>query len=206
MNWQKIFFMYMWILYFLFLLFLEMTDIGKIIMFHDFMENIDFFVSEAKNGKIFIYPTDTIYGIWAIWNEESVKKIAEIKHRNWNKMFSIIAPDFDYEWIVNGCNELWIDTNEMKRQLNKYHWVTWIFSHKRPGIRIIKHDFQKFVKELWLPFITTSVNHSGDIAATQINLINKEIADNVDYIIDDWICAWKPSVLIDFVDGKVIER
>ena len=90
--------------------------------------------------------------------------------------------------------------------MEKYHGVTWIFSHEKPGIRIIKHDFQKFVKELWMPFITTSVNISGDVAATEVNLVNKEIAENVDYIIDDWICAWKPSVLIDFVDDKVIER
>lgn len=121
-------------------------------------------------------------------------------------MFSIIAPDFDYEWIVKGCKEFWINVNEMQKQLKKYHGVTWIFSHEKPGIRIIKHSFQNFVEKLWIPFITTSVNLSGDVAATQIDLINTEIADNVDYIIDDWICVWKPSVLIDFVDDKVIER
>jgi len=179
---------------------------GKVVKFKDFMENIDFYVSEAKSWKVFIYPTDTIYWIGSIRNDESIRRIADIKHRNWNKMFSIIAPNFDYDWIVNGCNEFWISVDEMKWHLEKYHWVTWIFSHEKPWIRIIKHDFQKFVEKLGLPFITTSVNISGDVAATEINLINKEIADNVDYIIDDWICAWKPSVLIDFVDGNVIER
>lgn len=179
---------------------------GKIIQFKDFLENMAFYISEAKAWKIFIYPTDTIYGIWAIWNDTSIQKISEIKHRNWNKMFSIIAPNFDYQWIVDGCNEFWISVDEMRWHLEKYHWVTWIFSHEKPWIRIIKHDFQKFVEKLGIPFITTSVNISGDVAATQIDLINKEIADNVDYIIDDWICAWKPSVLIDFVDGNVIER
>ena len=121
-------------------------------------------------------------------------------------MFSIIAPDFDYQWIVDGCKEFWISVDILKNQLEKYHGVTWIFSHERPWIRIIKHDFQKFVEKLGMPFITTSVNISGDVAATKINLINKKIADNVDYIIDDWICAGRPSVLIDFVDDKVIER
>jgi len=179
---------------------------AKIVEFKKFMENLDFYVSEAKDWKVFIYPTDTIYWIWAIWNGESIKKIADIKHRNRNKMFSIIAPDFNYEWIVSGCKELWVSMEDMKEQLAKYHWVTRIFSHEKPWIRIIKHDFQKFVEKLWMPFITTSVNISWDIAATEVNLINKEIADNVDYIIDDWICAGKPSVLIDFVDGKVIER
>ena len=179
---------------------------GKIVKFEDFMGNLDFYVWEAKAWKVFIYPTDTIYWIWAIWNEESVKKIAEIKHRNRNKMFSVIAPNFDYEWIVLWYEKLWVSVDDMKGHLAKYHGATWIFSHEKPGIRIIKHDFQKFVEKLWMPFITTSVNISWDVAATEINLINPEIADAVDYIIDDWICAWKPSVLIDFVDGKVIER
>ena len=179
---------------------------GEVIKFKDLMDNIDFYVSEAKNWKVFIYPTDTIYWIGAVWNDESIMKIAEIKHRNWNKMFSIIAPGFDYQWIVDGCSEFWISVDELQWHLAKYHGVTWIFSHVKPGVRIIKHDFQKFVEKLGMPFITTSVNISGDVAATKINLINKKIADNVDYIIDDWICAGKPSVLIDFVDGKVIER
>ena len=184
----------------------SLVMMNKMVNFNSFMENMAFYISEAKSWKIFIYPTDTIYWIWAIRNEESIKRIAEIKHRNWNKIFSIIAPNFEYEWIVNWCKEFWISVDKMKRQLNKYHWVTWIFSHEKPGIRIIKHDFQKFVEKLWMPFITTSVNISWDVAATEINLINTEIADNVDYIIDDWICTWKPSALIDFVDGKVIER
>jgi tRNA A37 threonylcarbamoyladenosine synthetase subunit TsaC/SUA5/YrdC len=71
----------------------------KKILFSEFMENLDFFVQEAKNGKIFVYPTDTIYGIGGIWNEENIKKIAAIKNRDWNKMFSVIAPNFD--WILS---------------------------------------------------------------------------------------------------------
>lgn len=178
----------------------------KIIKFDDFMKDMDFYISEAKNWKVFIYPTDTIYGIWAIWNDESIKKILDIKHRNRNKMFSVIAPNFEYEWIVNWCKEFWTSIEELKEHLKKYHWITRIFSHEKPWIRIIKHDFQKFVEKLWVPFITTSVNISWDVAATEISLVNEEIAENVDYIIDNGICAWRPSVLIDFVDDKIIER
>jgi tRNA A37 threonylcarbamoyladenosine synthetase subunit TsaC/SUA5/YrdC len=71
----------------------------KKILLSEFMGKIEFFVQEAKNGKIFIYPTDTIYGIGAVWNEENIKKITDIKNRDWNKIFSVIAPNFD--WILN---------------------------------------------------------------------------------------------------------
>lgn len=35
----------------------------KYITLEYFLQHTDFFVAEAKAGKIFVYPTDTIYGI-----------------------------------------------------------------------------------------------------------------------------------------------
>ena len=55
---------------------------AQIISFSDFMQQKDFFVEEAKMGKIFIYPTDTIYGIGAVANEENILKISQIKKRD----------------------------------------------------------------------------------------------------------------------------
>lgn len=193
----------------------------KKLTFSEFMKNLDFFAQEARNWKIFIYPTDTIYGIWSIWNEESVKRIAKIKKRDWNKMFSVIAPDF--EWIFekykeqinsinsssNGLSILnWNKISEelLKNQLTSYHWVTRIFDYNKPGVRILKHDVQKFVERLWDAFITTSVNISWKKAITDLTKLDSEIEEKVDYIIDAWVCKWKPSVLIDFIWDKVIER
>jgi len=69
----------------------------KNITLQTFLEHIDFFIAEAKAGKIFVYPTDTIYGIGCIYTLENVEKIYAIKKRDEKKMFSIIAPSFD--WI-----------------------------------------------------------------------------------------------------------
>ena len=194
---------------------------NKKIAFSDFMENLDFFVQEAKDGKIFIYPTDTIYGIWGVWNEKNIKKIADIKNRDWNKMFSVIAPNFgwilkNYKTQINSMNQffdtldildwskIWQDL--LQNQLEKYHWVTWIFDYNKPGVRIIKHDFQKFVEKLWEGFITTSVNIAWEDSVTNLDNLKSEIEEKVDYIIDAGICEGRPSVLLDFVGDKVIER
>ncbi len=193
----------------------------KKILFSEFMENLEFFVKEAKTGKIFIYPTDTIYGIGGVWSEENIKKIADIKNRDWNKMFSIIAPNFDWimkeyqkeiktiNWFSENIDILeWskISNESLLNKLNKYHGVTRIFDHNKPGVRIIKHDFQKFVEKLWEWFITTSVNISGEPTITNLEKLKPEIKEKVDYIIDFGICEWRPSVLIDFVADKIIER
>jgi tRNA A37 threonylcarbamoyladenosine synthetase subunit TsaC/SUA5/YrdC len=84
--------------------------------------------------------------------------------------------------------------------------VTYIFDYTEPGVRIIKHPFQKFVERLWEPFITTSCNIAGEPVIIDIKDIPEEIASKVDYIVD-WGIGWgKPSVLIDFVSNKVIHR
>ena len=65
---------------------------------------------------------------------------------------------------------------------------------------------QNFVEALGIPFITTSCNISREPVVIDIKNIPEEIAKKVDYIIDGGIGWGKPSVLIDLVSNKVIER
>lgn len=174
----------------------------KTISLTKFLEQKNFYIQEALAGKIFIYPTDTIYGIWWIHTPKNREKVFEIKHRDEKKMFSIIAPDF--ERIEKNYPQANIE--KMKKYLNTYHGVTYIFDYEKPGVRIIKHPFQEFVKTLEKPFITTSCNIAGEPVIIDIKNIPEDITSKVDYIIDGGIGWGKPSVLIDFVSNKVIER
>lgn len=181
-----------------------------------FLAKMDFYIDEAKAGKIFIYPTDTIYGIWAIYIPENLEKIFSIKKRDTKKLFSIIAPNFErikehYQlreanYATEGSKLHEVHYDKLQEYLDKYHGVTYIFDYNRPWVRIIKHPFQQFVEKLGKPFITTSCNISGEPIVIDIKDIPQEIADQVDYIIDGGIWWGKPSVLIDFVADKIIER
>ena len=191
----------------------------KKLTFSEFMKNLDFFAQEARNWKIFIYPTDTIYGIWSIWNEENVKRIAKIKKRNRNKIFSVIAPNF--EWIfekykeqINSINSSsnslsilnWNKISEelLKNQLISYHWITRIFDYNKPGVRILKHDVQKFVEKLWDAFITTSVNISWKKAITDLTKSGREIITSTFATFEVWLVVAAMYLLVTSLLSQVV--
>jgi tRNA A37 threonylcarbamoyladenosine synthetase subunit TsaC/SUA5/YrdC len=174
----------------------------RIIPLQEFLDNEVFYIQEVQAGKIFVYPTDTVYGIWGIYQPHVIDKIFSIKKRDERKLFSIIAPSFDRIEKNHG----WVNIETLKQYLHTYHGVTYIFDYAKPGVRIIKHPFQTFVEMLGEPFITTSCNIAGEPVITDIKNLPQEIADNVDYIIDGWELWGKPSVLIDLVENKIIER
>ena len=60
------------------------------------------YVDEILNGKIFVYPTDTIYGLGCnALDGASVNKIKKMKGRDKDKPISVIAPSID--WIRENC-------------------------------------------------------------------------------------------------------
>lgn len=69
----------------------------RTIALSDFLADIPFFVDEARKGKIFVYPTDTIYGIGGIVTSTNTTTINIAKQRRAQKHYSIIAPDI--QWI-----------------------------------------------------------------------------------------------------------
>lgn len=188
----------------------------KILTYEEFNKNIYFYINQANAWKIFIYPTDTIYGLWTIISDNSIAQIKNIKNRWQNKNFSIIAPDNErikHNFITTSDFD-----SKLNYYLNKYHWITLLCTRKDPnflknisinekiGIRILNHPFQEFIKKLWQPFITTSVNISWQNHIKEINEIPNEIYKSVDFIIDEWKLDGKPSILIDIYNDTIKQR
>lgn len=168
-------------------------------------------------GNIFIYPTDTIYGIGCnAQNEELVIKIREIKGRPTNP-FSIIAPSKE-----------WIKTNlELKPEHEEYldklpGPFTLIIKIKNKdcvaketipetdclGVRIPDHWFASIATDLNIPIITTSVNEAGEPAITNLDQIPENIKNKVHFAIDESTLDNNPSTIINLTGDKpeIIER
>tara|TARA_Y100000310_G_scaffold62055_2_gene57319 strand:- start:337 stop:885 length:549 start_codon:yes stop_codon:yes gene_type:complete len=174
----------------------------------DFLEK-EIYLDRVRNGDVFIYPTDTIYGIGCnALIEGSVEKIRKIKKRDTNP-FSVIAPSKD--WIIENCS-----VENLDKLPGKY---TLILKIKRDcvvkgvnpeldtlGVRIPDHWISKFANRLGLPIITTSVNQAGEKYMTSLNDLDKEIKNEVDFMVDTGVLNEGPSQIIDTTKKTVIER
>ncbi len=171
--------------------------------------------SLTENSPVFIYPTDTIYGIGCnALSKEAVKKIRKIKQRSKNP-FSVIAPG--KEWIDENCVVNENAKDWIKRLPGPY---TLILKTKKQcvaenvapglgslGVRIPDHWFSDFANEIDIPIVTTSVNKAGEDFMTSLENLDAEIKSRVDFIIYEGPKKGSPSKIIDLTDEeKVIER
>lgn len=171
--------------------------------------------SLIENNVVFIYPTDTIYGIGcSAVNKEAVDKIREIKGRN-ESPFSVIAPSkewIDEHCVVNENAREWI-----KRLPGPY---TLILKQKKDcvaenvapnmdtiGVRIPDHWISGFASEIGLPIITTSVNKTGSDFMTSLDDLDTDIKSKIDFIVYEDAIKGRPSKIVDLTDEvKVVER
>jgi len=186
----------------------------KIFSQKEILEKEDFFVQEIQKGKVFIYPTDTLHGLGTdALNYHSVNRISVIKKRS-NKPFLIIAPSF--EWIFENCL---IENAEIKKILfeklpGRYSFILKLKKHKiinkntndqcpSIGIRMPDNWFYRLIKKSGRPFISTSINFSGEPAVQNLEDLPIEISQAVDYIIwDETLVGGKASTIIDLTSGR----
>ena len=169
------------------------TDQKKIINIDGNPESALILAAELfHTGKIFIYPTDTIYGIGGNpFDENVVKRIADIKGRNEKKQFIWLLSDFEnlmnyvdviYETHLDFLQKIWpapvtiiLNLNERTRE---------IINQDTIAVRIPQNDFcLKLLKEISRPLISTSVNRSGEDPSNRIELIVNNFLQDVDAII-----------------------
>lgn len=159
-------------------------------------------------GSVFIYPTDTIYGLGCdATNSEAVQRIRVIKQRE-EKPFSVIAPS--KEWILDNCA---VKQDDLACLPGPYTLIAKVrqkcvaesvnLGLDTLGVRIPKHWFSQLVKEIGIPVVTTSANISGQKFMTSIDNLDVIIKKAVDFIVYDGHLDGNPSEIINLTKGKV---
>lgn len=149
-----------------------------------------------KEGKLVVFPTDTVYGIGTnAYNEEACEKIYKVKGRPKNKPLLILISEIsmlkeivDY---ISPAEQKLIDafwpgplTITFKKREGVLPNVI-LAGYTHIGIRLIKdgiiHDL---IQTAGVPIVAPSANISGNITGTKIENIVKEFDCKVDYILD----------------------
>lgn len=166
-------------------------------------------IEKIRAGAIFIHPTDTIYGIGCnAEDEKAVKKIREIKERQDNP-FSVWVPS--KEWVKENCigdvKKLCGSCTLIVELKNKKCVAKNVnLGSKTLGIRSPDHWFGKIIEEAGVPVVTTSANKAGRPFMTDLRNLDKEIENQVDFIIFEGEKHGRPSKIVDLSSGEVKER
>jgi L-threonylcarbamoyladenylate synthase len=144
-----------------------------------------------KQGKIIIYPTDTIWGIGCdATNAEAVEKIAEIKQREAGKSMLLLADHISLverytktvpdaarniaEVTVEPITIIYPDAQNLPENV--------IAEDGSIGIRVSNDAFCKLIiEQLDRPLISSSANFSGEKHPESFSDISKKLIERVDY-------------------------
>ncbi len=177
-------------------------------------EIIDGAVEMLKNGKIVVYPTDTIYGIGCdILNKKAIEIIQTIKNRKKQKPLSIICSD------LKDISRWAIISNSQYKILKKYLPGPYTFilkassdapkilqdpKRKTIGIRIPDNKIcLEIVSKLGNPIVTTSVNLAGEVNYISPNDIKRDWYGKVDLILDTGELNNEPSTIVSLIDENI---
>lgn len=149
-----------------------------------------------KEGKLVVFPTDTVYGIGTnAYNKEACEKIYKVKGRPEYKPLIILISD------ISMLKEIVEDINPFEQKLIDNFWpgsltITFnkkdgvlprviLASYTKIGVRLIKEGLtHKLIQLAGVPIVAPSANLSGSITGTKVKNIIKELGSKVDYILD----------------------
>lgn len=187
------------------------------IVMTDFDKEVNYCCELLKQGKVIIYPTDTIWGIGCdATNQKAVDKVFAVKDRTKGKglivlvdsiemlkdyveNFPLVAPDI----IKAAKNPLSIIYSESKGLAKN------VSADKTICIRVVDNDFCKaLIKKLGRPITSTSANFAGDTAPSIYAEISEQIKNKVDYVVQlyhDVLTKPKPSTIIRLYEDNSFE-
>jgi L-threonylcarbamoyladenylate synthase len=125
-----------------------------------------------KKGEVVVYPTDTVDGLGAnALDEKAVKKVFEMKKRDFKKPISVIVKDIEMAKKVANFGR---ETEEILKKILPGPITVILFKKKilpdvltggskKIGLRIPDCEFtKKLMSQLDFPITTTSANVSGE--------------------------------------------
>jgi len=164
-------------------------------------------------GKVILYPTDTVWGLGCdATNEAAIKKIFDIKQRQASKSLIILLDSA--ERLPLYVSKIPLIAWDLIT--HTYRPTTYIYPNAQNlphllipqdgtiAIRITSNLFcKKLIKAIERPIVSTSANTSGETTPVLFSEISHELIEQVDYVVPQEYAdsiEYKPSRLVKFLD------
>ena len=167
-----------------------------------------------KQGKIIVFPTETVYGIGTNGLDlKAVKRLYEVKQRPLDKPISLLVANMEM------VNQIAKDITEIEYKIMDKFFpgpLTIILKKKdivpdvltagqnTVGVRMSSNEItRKLVEIAGVPIAAPSANISGEPSGTNLQNTKKYFEDNVDFYIDGGECEiGLSSTIVQVIDGK----
>jgi len=167
-----------------------------------------------KQGKIVVFPTETVYGIGTNGlDENAVKKLYDVKQRPLNKPITLLVSNMEM------VNQIAKDITEVEYKIMEKFFpgpLTIILKKKdivpdivtagkdTVGVRMPSGEIaRKLVEMAGVPIAAPSANISGEPSGTNLHEIKKHFEEKVDFYIDGGDSEiGLASTIVQVVDGK----
>lgn len=173
-----------------------------IIAFKSVVEEINKTVAALREGKVILYPTDTIWGLGCRANDEqAVKQLLQVKNRPDDKGLIIIISRIEqlYDYVNKVPDIAWDIVEFAEKPLT----VVYPGGRNVAGpvlgtdgsvaIRLVKDEFcRKVIDKLGKALVSTSANISGEPSPNNFSEVSQAILDRVGYVVN-WRREEKPT-------------
>ena len=185
----------------------------KIISVQQFRKDRKEVLKDIQKGLVFVYPTDTIYGIGCdATNQKAVARVRQAKQRD-RKPFSVIVPS--KQWIQKNCMVTKKAVVWLRRLPGHYTLILKLKNKKcvaanvtlrsgKLGIRIPKNLSASLARDTKKPIVSTSANLTGQPFMTNLDNLNVLVKEKVDLIIYEGQKKARPSTIVDLTGEKPV--
>lgn len=167
-------------------------------------------------GNPIAFPTETVYGIGSlIFNENSIKKVFEIKNRNiGNPLSAHISSLDDVPHLCDGIpDDFWKIADKflpgpISIVLNRKITVSDIVTGNIPSLNIRMPDhlvFKELSKAVGQPIAATSANLSGKPSPNTATAVFDDLKGRINYILDGGKCKYSiESTILSLIGDEPI--
>ena len=162
--------------------------------------------SILAHGGVVLLPTDTIYGLHALANDErAVRRIVDIKGRGEDKPFVVIGASraqlesigamFD-ENSRRVVDELW--PGPLTAIVPLHAPIAASRGTSKIAVRVPALDRLRELLVRTGPLASTSANRSGEPPLTDPRSMSRELQSSLDAVVDEGPREGEPSTIVDF--------